>query len=289
VRRSRLAAIAVLSLLGLTSCDSSPTVVQGSEVSSYIAAVLVQDTRGLLQTGTAPAAASGPSVTTPATVSGITGGSARLSITGSSQFRWVAVSVPGVNGYYLVELPFDVTSTNAIITVAGNVPRRDFDVVFAVADGNGAWGGGDATAVSVISVAGGDIQVSVTWNTEADVDLHVLEPGGEEIYYGNRSSNTGGELDIDANAACGTSNLRQENVGWSTGEAPPGQYIVRVEYWSSCGAVQTDYIVTVYLRSDTPTVPGSPGSGVLIFEGSFTGDGTAGGAGDGVPITTFTF
>ena len=289
IRRRRFAPIALLLSLPMASCNSSPTVVSGAEVSAYIAAVLIEDTRGILYAGSPPAGGSGPSATAPAALNGITGGSAALSLAGAGQFRRVAVYVAGIDGYYLVELPFELTSTKAIITIGGQVPIDNFGVTFALADGNGVWGIGDVTAVSVIEVAGGDIQVSVTWDTQADVDLHVVDPSGEEIYYGNLTSNSGGELDLDANAACSTSNLRQENVGWAPRTAPTGQYIVRVDYWSSCGAVQTDYIVTVYLRSDTPTVPGSPGSGVLLFEGSFTGDGTGGGLGDGVPITTFNF
>ena len=289
--RSRVTPLALLLCLPLASCNESPTVVSGAEVSAYVAAVLIEDAdvRGVLRPGPPPTAAAGPSLTAPGSVNGITGGSAQLGLTGGGQFRRVAVYVDGVDGYYLAELPFDLTAVNAIITVGGRVPVHDFDVVFAVADANGTWGAGDATAVSVIDVAGGDIQVSVTWNTIADVDLHVIEPNGAELYYGNRSSGSGGQLDVDANAACGTTSPWQENVGWAPQTAPSGEYTVRVDYWSACGVAQTDYVVTVYLKSDTPAVPGSPGSGVLLFTGSFTGGGTGGGAGDGVHITSFTF
>ena len=286
--RSRSAPFAVLALLSITSCDS-PTVIRGSELETYVAAVLIEGVRGVLQPTAAPEAGGGPSATTPASLNGITGGSSQLELSGSGQFRQVSVSVPGVDGHYVVQLPFDVTSTSAIITIGGRAPVLDFDVVFAVAQGDGVWGTGQVTSLSAIEAAGGDIQVSVTWNTVADVDLHVVEPNGTEIYYGNSSSGSGGLLDIDANAACGTSSLRQENIGWDPLTAPQGQYKVRVDYWSSCGAVQTEYIVTVYLRSAVPAVPGSPGTGVLLFTGSFTGDGTGGGAGDGVQITTFNF
>lgn len=289
--RRRVAPLALLLSLPLASCNDSPTVVSGAEVSAYIAAVLIEDvdTRGILHAGSPPAAGAGPSLTAPASVDGITGGSASLQLTSGGQFQRVLVYVEGVDGYYLAQLPYDLTAVNAVITVGGRAPQLDFNVVFAVAGANGIWGTGDATSVSVIEVAGGDVQVSVTWNTDADVDLHVVEPNGEELYYGNRSSSSGGELDIDANAACGTTPLWQENVGWAPQTAPSGQYTVRVDYWSACGNLQTDYIVTVYLKSDTPAVPGSPGTGVLLFTGSFTGDGTGGGLGDGVHITNFVF
>ena len=289
--RPPLAPLTVLVSLTLASCNDSPTVISGAEVSAYVAALLIEDVdvRGVLRSGAPPAAAGGPSVSAPVSLNGITGGSAQLGLAGGGQFREVVVFVPGVDGYLHAQLPYDLTAVNAIITVGGRVPLSNFDIAFAVADANGVWGTADGTSVSVISAAGGDIQVSLTWNTVADVDLHVVEPNGTELYYGRRNSSSGGTLDIDANAACSTDALWQENVGWAPQTAPSGQYTVRVDYWSSCGVPQTDYIVTVYLKSDTPAVPGSPGTGVKIFTGSFTGEGTNGGLGDGVYITDFVF
>ena len=46
----------------------------------------------------------------------------------------------------------------------------------------------------------GDVQVSVSWDAPSDVDLHVVEPSGEDIYYGHPASATGGQLDVDSNA-----------------------------------------------------------------------------------------
>ena len=289
--RRRVAPLALLLSLSLASCNDSPTVITGAELSAYIAAVLITDVnvRGVLRQGSPPAAGAGPSITAPVAGDGITGGSALLPLASGALFREVAVYVQGIDGYYVARLPYDLTSVKAVITVGGRAPELDFNVVFAVANANGAWGPPDATSVSGVEVAGGDVQVSVTWNNDADVDLHVVDPSGEELYYGHRSSASGGELDIDANAACSTTPLWQENVGWASQTAPSGLYTVRVDYWSSCGNAQTDYIVTVYLKSDTPAVPGSPGTGVLLFTGSFTGDGTGGGLGDGVHITDFVF
>jgi hypothetical protein len=219
----------------------------------------------------------------------ITGGSSVFGLTGSASFRRVAVYVDGVDGHYVVPLPFDVPNAQAILTLGGLPPVLGFQVFFAVAGADGVFGPYSGLNVNAIQAAGGDIQVSVTWNTAADVDLHVVEPGGAEIYYGSTMSGSGGELDIDANAACSTSSLTQENIGWAPGTAPSGTFIVRLDYWSACGATQTDYIVTVSLRPGVPSIPGLPGSGVQLFTGSFTGPGDQGGAGDGRQITTFFF
>lgn len=282
-----LAALAMLFSILLTSCET-PTLVRGAGLRAYIAAVTVDGVRGQLNTGAPPPPGAGPSVTVPANTQTITGGSSAFNLVASAPVERVAVFVEGVGGHHLVFLPDLVTSAQAIITIGGLPPVLDFDIVFAVAGSDGVFGPYSTMSVSAIQAAGGDIQVSVTWDTPADVDLHVIEPGGVELYYGNPMG-AGGELDIDANAACSVSSLTQENIGWAPGTAPLGTYIVRVDYWDACGATQTDYIVTVSLRPGTPSVPGLPGSGVQIFTGTFFGPGDQGGAGSGRTITNFVF
>ena len=284
----RLAALAVILGLGLASCDS-PTTIRGAALKSYLAAVRVESVNGQLNSGPPPAASTGPTVNVPANAQTITGGSSVLQLTTTGPARTIAAFVDGVDGHYLVPLQGDITGGQAIVSIGGLPPALNFEVTFMAADANGVWGGYSSMTINAIEAAGGDIQVSVTWNSEADVDLHVVEPGGGEIYYGSPTSGSGGILDIDANAACSTSNITQENIGWAPGKAPTGTYVVRVDYWDACGAIQTDYIVTISLRPGVPAVPGLPGSGVSIFEGTFTGPGDQGGAGDGRTIASFVF
>jgi len=286
-RAPKLTALAVMLSLGLASCDS-PTTIRGAALSAYLAGVRIASVNGQLNSGAPPAPGAGPSVTVPANASTITGGSSVLNLSTSGPARSIVAFVDGIDGFYLVPLP-DITSGKAIVSLGGLPPVLNFDVTFAAAGTDGVFGPYSTMTISAIEAAGGDIQVSVTWNTEADVDLHVVEPGGAEIYYGSPTSGSGGVLDIDANAACSTSTLTQENIGWAAGKAPTGTYTVRVDYWDACGAISTDYIVTISLRPGVPAVPGLPGSGVSIFEGTFTGPGDQGGAGSGETIATFVF
>jgi len=90
----------------------------------------------------------------------------------------------------------------------------------------------------------GDLVVSLSWDNEADLDLHVLDPLGNEIYHGAPSSidafaagaskESAGILDFDSNADCEDDQLRQENVVWRQ-EPPSGRYSVRVDSASLCG------------------------------------------------------
>ena len=82
----------------------------------------------------------------------------------------------------------------------------------------------------------GDVTVRLTWYTMDDLDLHVIDPAGEEIFFANSLVASGGELDRDSNAICSDATTSPvENVFWPTGQAPRGQYTVQVHYFAECG------------------------------------------------------
>lgn len=63
------------------------------------------------------------------------------------------------------------------------------------------------------SVAG-DLLCRLAWSNHDDLDLHMKEPGGYEIYYPNKRvlSPSGGMLDVDMNAGGGTTRTPVENI-----------------------------------------------------------------------------
>ena len=76
----------------------------------------------------------------------------------------------------------------------------------------------------------GDVQISLMWDNYNDLDLHVVCPSGERIHGGNKTSECGGELDVDANVRPETKKP-VENVVWADETAQPGEYQVYVHHY----------------------------------------------------------
>ena len=118
-------------------------------------------------------------------------------------------------------------------------------------DTSGAAGPTACHEVIGIPVGSGDVQITVSWDTDADLDLHVVDPNGHGVYYGQSEVESGGVLDLDS--FCGPESfIRNEHIGWSQGTPPPGIYEVRLDHWKSCDAVETHYIVNVYNQGREP-------------------------------------
>ncbi len=95
-----------------------------------------------------------------------------------------------------------------------------------------------------VAVKVGDPQFTLIWNTDGvDLDLHVIEPGGKEIYWESPKGEHGGELDVD-----NTKGFGPENVYWMVesegpgsrkvrGPGPSGTYRWFVVYWGGFGGI----------------------------------------------------
>jgi len=139
----------------------------------------------------------------------------------------------------------------------------------------------DTSSFSLQQVGSGTLQISLAWGTPDDLDLHVVEPSGNEIYYGTPTSSDGGVLDLDSNPACEIDNIDTENVTWPNASAKPpkGTYIVRADYYESCSGLAPAYQVTVNNCGN-----------VSQFTGSFAANADDGGsAGAGFTVSTFQF
>jgi hypothetical protein len=104
-----------------------------------------------------------------------------------------------------------------------------------------------------VSAKGGDIQISLSWHNYNDLDLHCIDPAGEEIFFSNRrSSRTGGELDVDQNAHLPYNMSPVENIYWPFGGVPAGLYRIFVVYYAPhCDVDDTAFLVRTIVQGKT--------------------------------------
>ena len=108
-----------------------------------------------------------------------------------------------------------------------------------------------------------DVKVVLTWDTDqTDVDLHVVDPNGEEVNYTHRESKLGGKLDNDVTTGFGPETFTLAN-------AIPGDYQVRARYYSDHGNAVTVAVVQVILFEGTDREERRRYEGMLLKTGEF--------------------
>ena len=264
------------------------TVVPQASVATVVSSVRSGSVDGTLTFESLPEASGGPGI------AGVTGN--QVVTNGGGFFLEVAAERPAAKllvamflpdaaggleqspGHYQIDLQDSAALSHRLIgqvTFDLDPELVSFCLAIAAVDDTGAVGPPTCHKVFVAGVPGGDLQVTVSWDTDADLDLHMVDPNGDEIYYGREEVDSGGVLHLDS--YCGPRRfIRNEHIGWSQGTPPPGIYEVRVDYWENCDAPETNYIVNVYNRGHVST-----------FSGTFTGPGDEGGRGSGKVITQF--
>lgn len=211
----------------------------------------------------------------------VNGGSGTYTVryAGAERIVGALVQVPGYEGYYRVPVSssngtvsLDLRFASDYFTTTPSVARQraalhramaatgQLSLNFALIDWLGAISNAFPLSLNPAQAATGDVKVSIAWDTPTDVDLWVNEPSGERIYYGHRTSATGGHLDVDSNAGCRIDNINNENITWPSGQAPNGQFKVTVHmYESGCGtppgpAGASGTLTMSYCGADSPKV-----------------------------------
>lgn len=104
----------------------------------------------------------------------------------------------------------------------------------------------DAEEELIRETGWGDLKISMIWEFRADIDLRVFEPDGNEIYFANRNSSTGGFLDRDDTTGGSAGNPTIENIYWE--HPPTGTYRVNVNYYG--GSVRSGGPVKVIVYNN---------------------------------------
>ena len=200
------------------------------------------------------------------------------------------IGFKGEIGFWRVPLSGSNTQSRIILVLKQKFKKTPLTIYVIAREDDGTWGDLAYRTLKIKEAGGGPLQVSILWTTDTDVDLHLEEPDGDDIYYGCGGINwnpqpnqpscktkTGGTLDIDSNAACAIDNIDNENIFFG-GTPPNGQYIIRADYWDNCDeSGQTAFIVTLWKNGRLETFTGT-------FQAS---DANGGGAKSGRVIDTF--
>ena len=250
-------------------------------IREIMSAVAVGDAEGVPRFQDVPAPSGGPAVAVTGNQGYAAGGVFFLEIEPASTVDKLLLSIRGASfGFYEIDVD-DTSSSHRLIghipfDLLAGLPNLCLDV--AAVDAAGAVGEPECHPFINLPVGSGDVQVTVSWDSDADLDLHVADPNGDEVYYFSEVVESGGEHDLYSNENCDNlDHRRNEHIAWTGGPPPAGLYEVRVSHDSSCDAAETNYIVNVYNHGE-----------VTSFSGTFTGSGERVDRGSGRIITRFT-
>lgn len=149
------------------------------------------------------------------------------------------IQIPGTNNFVNVPYSSNTSSSGSLslpVGIPSNVLDGTFELNFCVYDDSGQVSNVVSTLVNVLRLGTGSLQISLSWNTPTDQDLHVIDPFGELIYFSNPSSISGGQLDRDDVDGFGP-----ENIFWLD-DAPDGEYLVSVNDFRSTISNNTVYV-----------------------------------------------
>lgn len=284
------AAIASLLLLGLSSCSGElgkkvdPTL---NEVFTVLDGELVERTfpeaQGKEDNQPVVSAVRGNG-------SVIAGGANIVNVSftdAQSDVAYLAVGMDDEDGHYKIPVTNTATDVKFVMALDQNGLEESHTVHICMVDEDNNVSERYDLLIKSIAVGTGNLQVSLAWDLENDVDLHVVQPDSQEIWYGETSSSNGGELDLDSNAGCSIDSVRHENITYDENAVVlAGEYIVRVDYYEECQADQepTLYVVFAYLEGELIAST----SGSNPFEGQFaTGTSDGGAEGSGVEVMRF--
>lgn len=124
----------------------------------------------------------------------INGGSAILTITATEELDEIYISVEGVSGYYTYPVETSGLVYQIIINLSQGLDAESLTINVSAKSISGSTGTMEATGtINVIEVGTGMLQISLSWDKSDDLDIHLFEPDGTEIYYNNTISINGDE------------------------------------------------------------------------------------------------
>lgn len=155
-----------------------------------------------------------------------------------------------------IEIMFENRHVNNLMSLIAPI-SADAKHIFQW-DNNFSWTyNGDVTdsIKERVKTAGGNIngvlRCSLGWFNYDDLDIHVVEPGGNEIYYSRKISSTGGNLDVDMNVGSPGSRSAVENIVWSDlSKMKEGKYKVFIHQYKQREDIDVGFEVEIEYGGD---------------------------------------
>jgi hypothetical protein len=211
-------------------------------------------------------------------------------------------TLPASNPDYSVPRQVDFGTSLTLSRAIGQIAYGDGGPAIQVQaiDGDGGFGPPLTEPLHLLSNKPiGPLVISLGWDTQADLDLHVVLPDGTEIWRQHQSDYVSGEvkpppanlnayikihnayLDFDSNAQCVIDGRRIENVVWGPDAGiQSGTYTVRVDTFSMCNQVVANWQAGAFV--DGGQIAGATGQSSKNDEAYFQ-------HGAGAGLTAFTF
>lgn len=202
----------------------------------------------------------------------LAGGSSLINVVATSNTTELVVGVQGQTGYYII--PMNDSGGNGssealfdLLLLIGQQAPDSFTLVFSPSDGQGNYGPYETLQVTRQQAGTGLLQISLSWNQPNDMDLYLVQPDGQQIYFANTRSTNGGELDVDSNIGCSIDGINNENIFYDNAAEVTvlnGEYEVLIELYSNCSVLNnTSYNVVAYYDGEriVPTGGANPATG----------------------------
>lgn len=230
------------------------------------------------------------------------GGTSYLTLNAYEELDYVNIGVQGENGYLKVKLDAPATAqvrateegkiyTYTILILLSQNLSENFIIEFTTVNKRGEVSPRFTRSTNYVEAGTGDLQVNLHFSNDKDVDLYVVEPNGNIIYYGQvfpyysdqyqifndwlENGNYDDEpniewekigLDIDSNAGCDIDGVNSENIFFNTDCMQKGTYQVWVNMYANCDpSIATSYTVRATYKgvAVTPASGSNPVSGVF--------------------------
>ena len=185
----------------------------------------------------------------------IPGGSSYLDLTTTEKIEEFYVAVDGVNGYFVVPAEYSGDNTYNLLLFISQYLESSFNFVISGKNSNGDILAPLSEKVEYVDVSSGALQVSLSFNSAIDLDLHVIQPDGVRIFYRNKGGDDWG-LDLDSNADCLIDGVNNENIFFPSAHILEGKYVVLVHLYLNCNYSAANWVVFA-THNGVPIIPTS--------------------------------